>query len=452
MNNLYAWLILLITYLPLQIALNPGANFDLASVRLFIVILSIIWFGKNILNRKAIKKICSVNIQTTSLLIFLVLAGISLFYAQNVFWGMRKIIYFLSIFPLYVLVVSLIDNYSKIKKTFLVLLGSAGLIGLIGLLQFLSQYIFTLEKVYAFWAIHVLPIFSGFNLGSMILAYPSWLVNIKGQTIMRAFSVFSDPHMLSFYLGLILPSVVIVLYIFKNKRRQDKLIIIFTYYLLFVVLLCTFARGSYLAIIATLLVLSGLAGKYLSSPMNYTGKNICKYVFNFLESRKIALCFCIPLLIFILPFTSFSDRFYSSFDLNEGSNTGRLEMWQRASQMGWQHIWQGVGLGNYALSMEARFDYRNPATAHNFYLDLFSEMGIFSVLAWLILILGTVWQLFSKLKNSTEEQKCIIISLIGSLVYFSVHSVFETAVYSPVVLSLFMIILGLSVVVIKKET
>jgi len=58
------------------------------------------------------------------------------------------------------------------------------------LLQFLSQFIFGLEKTYSFWAINILPIFSGFNLGAMILAYPSWLVNVSGETIMRAFSFF----------------------------------------------------------------------------------------------------------------------------------------------------------------------------------------------------------------------------------------------------------------------
>jgi O-antigen ligase len=418
---MFKWLLFLIIYLPFQIAINPGAGFDLASLRVFIVLLFIIWLRKIWKDRSRIWKRCF-QFQGISLFLFLILAAFSLINAQNPIWGVRKIIFLISIFPLYFLVVSLVDNWFKIKKVVLALVIGSGALALIGLVQFLTQFIFGLEKVYSFWAMNILPVFSGFNFGAMILAYPSWLVNVNGQTMMRAFSLFSDPHIFSFYLGLTIPLLIILL-----KSSPKRVFFCGFYCLLVVSLLFSFTRGAYLALIITFLVLAGLIWKYL-------------------EIKKLALLFLLTLLIFIIPGTLISDRFYSSFDLTEGSNLGRLEMWQQAGQAGWEYFWQGVGLGNYSLMVNSSFGYRNPVTAHNFYLDIFSEMGVFTLIVWLVLILGTIGQLFQRLRKPDKplEQKYVLIGLIGSLVYLSIHSFFETPIYNSSLLALLMIILGLS--------
>ncbi len=439
---MFKWLLLFIVYLPFQIALNPeaflrkvgaslGFGVDLASSRVFIVLLFIVWLIKNIISRTKIWHSRFKNLQAFSLFVFLILACFSLIGAENVFWGIRKIIFFISIFPLYFLVVVLVDNWLKIKKIILALVASSGLIALIGFWQFLVSFIFGLEKIYSFWAWHIVPVFSGFNFGALILAYPSWLVNVKGEVILRAFSLFSDPHMFSFYLGLILPLLIVLLGIF----RRHWPILGSLYFLLFIALLLSFTRGAYAAIIVTFLVLVGLLWKYL-------------------EARRIALLLCLSLLIFVVPGTPISDRFYSSFDISEVSNVGRLQMWQQAGQTGLEHFWQGIGLGNYSLVVDAASGYRNPITAHNLYLDLFSEVGFFALLVWLILILGAMGQLFWRLEKSdrlNKEQKYIFVGLIGSLVYFSVHSFFETSIYNPIILAVLMAILGLSTIIIKSK-
>lgn len=424
---MFTWLLLLIAYLSFQIALNPRPDFDLASLRVFIVLLFIIWLVKKIWTSD-VHWASYVRYQDIGLFLFLILAGFSLIGAANIFWGLRKIIFFLSIFPLYFLVVVLVNSWLKIKKIIFVLIISSSFIALIGLGQFLAQFIFSLEGIYDFWGWNIVPVFSGFNFGALILAYPSWLVNLSGQTILRSFSLFSDPHMFSFYLGLILPLVVVWL-----LKTSKKFLLFTVYCLLFVTLLLTFTRGAYLAIIITFLALAGLFWYYL-------------------RVKKIALLLCLSLLIFIIPGTPFADRFYSSFNLIDGSNLGRLEMWQVANQTGQEHFWQGVGLGNYSLAVNANFGYRNPITAHNLYLDIFSEMGILGLIVWLALILGTIWQLFWQMKKTNPEQKYLYLGLIGSLVYLASHSFFETAIYNPVILALLMIILGLSSILCFKKS
>lgn len=332
--------------------------------------------------------------------------------------GVRKLVYFLSIFPLYFLTFDLADCFEKSKKIIRGLAVAAGIFALIGLIQFSAQFIFGLERIYYFWANNILPVFSGFNLGALTLAYPSWLVNISGATAMRAFSFFSDPHMFSFYLGLVLPLAIIL-----SVRGKKYL---YLYPVLFLALCLSFTRGAYLAVIASFLVLSFLFWRYL-------------------DNKKTAWVLLSFLLVFIVPISPISDRFYSSFDLKEGSNLGRLEMWQEAKSLGLKNIWQGVGLGNYYLSVNPDFGYRNPVTAHNLYLDIFSETGVLALAVFLVLIFGTIWQLFQKLRefDLNKERKVLLAGLIGCLVYFSIHSFFETAIYHPSVLALLMVILGL---------
>lgn len=427
---MYFWLLLFIAYLPFQVALNPGFGLDLASSRVFILLLFGAWLAKSWkLGFQWKPSFQDFIFQDACLLGFLLISGFSILAAENYWWGLRKFLFFLSVFPLYFLVRALADSWLKIKRIILVLALGAGLMALIGLSQFFSQFVFGLEKIYGFWAVNITSVFSGFNLGSLILAYPSWLVNVSGQTMMRAFSLFSDPHLLGFYLGLILPLAIILA---NGKKYKNLLFAICC--LLFAAIALTFSRSAYLAIVVSFIILAWLLFKYLSF-------------------KKIPLLLCLSLSIFIIPATPISTRFYSAFNFGEGSNIGRLEMWEQAGRLGRENFLWGVGLGNYSLSIDPAFGFRNPITAHNLYLDIFSEMGIFALMAWLILVLGTIGGLFKIARNTVgadTEHRLIAIGLIGSLVYFSVQSFFETAIYSPVILALLMIILGLAVVLIKE--
>lgn len=439
---MFNWLVLLSFYLPFQIALNPGiflswlglnfaSDFDFASTRLVIVLLFLVWMARFFAPKKRLKG--KVGFIGAGLLVFLALSFFSLFGAEDIGLGIRKLLYFASVFPLYFLVADLASDSKKSSKIIFGLVSGAVLLSFVGVLQFIAQFVFGLENVCRFWAVNVLPVFSGFNLGALILAYPSWLVNVGGQTILRAFSFFSDPHAFSFYLGLILPLTTIFLFrAAKNSWRFVALLLI--YLIMFSGLLLSFARGAYLAIFASFLVVSFLAWKYFGS-------------------RKIPVLLLASLLVFVVPATPFSSRFYSTFDLSEGSNLGRLEMWENASRLGLENFWQGVGLGGYFLSVNPALDYRNPVTAHNFYLDLFSEMGILAFLLWLVLLGGTILFLLGRLKEFWPEQKekYLLVALIGSLVYFSVHSFFETVIYHPSVLAALMILLGLAANFLRKK-
>ena len=81
-------------------------------------------------------------------------------------------------------------------------------------------------------------------------------------------------------------------------------------------------------------------------------------------------------------------------------------------------------------------------------------MGIFALLVWLVLILGTIWGLFNIARSAANidaSHRGTAVGLIGSLVYFSVHSFFETAIYSPIIFAVLMVILGLCSKILSRS-
>jgi O-antigen ligase len=114
------------------------------------------------------------------------------------------------------------------------------------------------------------------------------------------------------------------------------------------------------------------------------------------------------------------------------------------------NLFTGVGIGNYSIYLYPTAEYRTPIYAHNLYLDIGAEMGVFALIIWLVLIAITVWQLYKASRDGDDAQiRILALGLIGSLLWFSVHSFFDTPIYSPTVLAIFMIIISLSVMTVK---
>jgi len=403
----------------------PGV--DLASARLLILLLFLIWLFQSFYFKRKIIWRTWIGI---FLIGFLLVIFISLFQAREVFWGLRKFVYFFSIFPLYFLVLNwfLVKSElvkKRVNQVILIITLASLPVALIGLFQFFAQFVFGSEIIKYFWAKNIVPVFCGANFGQLVVSHPSWWVEIRGKALLRTFSIFSDPHMLSFYLGLVLPIFVACFWFKKEKLFWTGFV------LLFLALCLTFSRGGYLGLIGSFLVLS--SGSYF-----------------YLKEKKLAFVLLFCLLIFIMPGTWVSERFYSIFNLSEGSNLGRLEMWQKAWLLFKERPFFGVGLGNYALYLVSDIGYRNPITAHNLYLEILSETGVFGLLIWLVLFFGLIKNLFSCLSLKKKEEKLLPLGLISSFAYFLIHSFFEISFYHPVILSLLMIFFAVGTVLIDN--
>ncbi len=442
--------LLLCFYLPFQIALNPAQGVDLASLRIFILILFSVWVYDRIknkpphqLNKNKIddlsnideqeqfdkkernwfswcggkKNIFIFDVQTKLILFFLFLSFISLFFAQNYFWSVRKLAYLFSIFPLYFITKDILNSKEKVIKTLASLVWAGAIVAIIGIVQFFSQFIWNYEEIFKVYLSFIGPVFWGENLTQMVRNYPSWLVGVSGQNYFRAIGTFPDPHSFSLFLGMILPISVILFFISKNKIIGGL-----SFVTIFLANILTFARGGYLAIIAGITIFI----------LVFWNKTQTKH--------KIMASLAVIFLFLMLTIPGpVSQRFDSSFDLQEGSNAGRISIWQKSLETIKHKPLFGTGIGNFSLAVDGKIDYRNPIYAHNTYLDIAVEQGILASLVWIFILLVTLWNFWILAKEDM-----IYAGIFTSVIIFSAHSMVETGLYSPIVLSLLLMLFGLT--------
>ena len=402
--------------LPFQFALNPAPTVDLAVIRVLIPLLFLACFY---LPQKIQAVLKNTSVSAYLILLFLGLTVFSLFFSQNITWSMRKLAFLFSIFPIYFVVLFCFNDAQQKRKNIIALTIGGTLVAIFALLQFSCQFFFGLENVYAFLGHSIIPFFLGKTFSQEVLAYPSWLVNSGGTTYMRAFAPFPDPHMLSFYVGMLLPWSIALWATSKNHR---------TFFLLASALLAicdiaTFTRGGYLA-----LVIAAFAVLPLVSPQT---------VWKILSGITLFL-----LLFFVVPknpvTSPVAGRITSTFDLNEGSNQGRLIMWRQALIIISKNP-QGVGIGSYPLAVDPRTTYRTPIYIHNAYLDIASELGIVSAFVFMLILslaLKNFWQL--------SQKNSFYVAGVASLTVFAMHCLVENPLYSVHVLPLFLIMLALA--------
>lgn len=399
-------------YLPFQIALNPAQGIDLASIRVFILILFSAWIFDKFKNKE---KIFIFDTQEKLVILFLLLSSISLFFAQNYIWGARKLLYLFSIFPLYFVARDILQDREKIIKILKTLVLSATLVSIIGILQFLVQFFWDYENISKIYAEYIGPIFWGENLSQMVVNYPSWLVGISGQNYFRAIATFPDPHVFSMFLGMMLPLPVILFF-----SSEKKAIWAFSFSAIFVANILTFSRGGYLAIITGIIVFLVFYWKKIT---------IKHKIMAGLMSMFFVLMFSVP--------GPVSQRFVSSFDSSEGSNVGRIGMWEKSMEIIRKRPFFGTGIGNFSLEVDKNQGYRNPIYAHNTYLDIAVEEGVLTSLVWIFVISITLlnFWIFSK-------KDMLYAGIFTSLIIFSAHSMVETGLYSPIILALFLIVIS----------
>lgn len=424
----------LIFYLPFQIALNISSGIDLASGRLLIVLVFFIWFIKSL----TVKKLdIPYKIIAWLIFAFLGLAVFSAVFSINQDRSFVRLLYFLNIMPLYFIASYYLNSLPNIIKAFFALLSSAVLVSLIGIVQFLAQFYAGIDPVMDFMAKNIAPVFYGQSFSETVLANPSWLVNIGGATILRAISLFPDPHVLAFYLGLIIPLALSLLLFSDNIKLSSKSRILTGFIVLVLVsaLAATFSRAGYIGAFFGIAAIVLLGWKY----------------FNKRIRLAVAALFFIIGVVFLNSASASGglvfQRFLSSFNLSEGSNSERIVNWNRAIKIISDHPLTGVGVGAYSYAVDPRSPVKSAITAHNTYFDIAAEMGFVALLVWIALLATAVKKLaniFYSKNNSSEEVKIIALGLIGSFVWFSVQAVFDTAIYSPVLFAILMIYFGIA--------
>ncbi|OGI22082.1 MAG: hypothetical protein A2808_03595 [Candidatus Moranbacteria bacterium RIFCSPHIGHO2_01_FULL_55_24] len=401
------WIFLL---LPFQFALSPASGIDFALIRVAIPLLFLAWLASGLTKR-------SLNLPSpflfSILLFFAAFSFLSMFWASEPGWAFRKASFlanFLLLFPILWDVAE--EKYVRMRLAKGVVLG-AFVAACIGIFQFFLQFIVGVETLFRFWTNTLLPFFLGENFASAVATYPSLLVNVSGETLMRATAFFPDPHLFSLFMAI---SAFLSLGIFMENRKTFWAIV---FGILTLAVLLAFSRGGYLALFGggTLLGFFRMREHF--------------------SLRTFLICF-LGVLAFLGIFstTPVGTRFFESFSLEEGSNRARLLLWGEALEHIRERPLLGTGLGNYPLAVKPEATYREPIYAHNLFLDLTLELGFIGLLAFILLPLMAIFGSYKVRKDP------LVLGYLGALTAFLVHSFFETPIYSVHVFPLYLLVLA----------
>ncbi len=410
-------------------ALNPVEGVDLASARIIVLAFFLVWLAESLRKKKIIVR---KSLITLFLLSFLFLSLFSLFFAENLFWGIRKALFLLSFFPFYFVIGGLDWNKEEIRRAIKFWVLGSAIMSVIGIAQFFLQFWMGAGKMIVLWQKFLTP-FLGKSFAAAVFEYSSWPVNISGETFFRATAFFPDAHMFSFYLGM---SFFLALGLWRGEEKKffQKVFLISAFLILTADLL-TFSRGGYLGLAVGSLVFGGREIIFFLGKKEKTEKK-----------KLLGLVAGSFLLIFLLLFfTPIGKRTFSSFDMNEFSNTERIKNWKQAVEIIKENPWVGTGLGNYSLAIKPSAEWREPIYAHNLYLDIVAEAGILGGLAFVALLTEGIFAFMKKARANAREKSFyyLYFGIVASFVVFSVHSFFDSALYSVHILPLLIFLLSL---------
>lgn len=405
--------------LPFQFALSPVPGVDLAVVRVVTLTLVLVWLIRSLVMKKLM---LPEGWSAFFLLMFLFLAVLSLLWAENAVFAGRKILFLVSFLPLFLVLTSWLREYPEEKNTLAkAFIFGAFLAAVCGIAIFLLQFFLGAPRVFALLTGQILPFFLGASFGQSVASYPSLLVNISGETLLRASGFFPDPHMFSVYLGMAVP---IAFGIFLTETKKSFWLLLFLVILLADLL--TFSRGGYVG-----LLFGGLLFFFsVSTSFSWERKHVVWGLVG------------VMVLVFLFSFSPLGTRLLSSFSKGDGSNIERLRLWGEASVHVVERPLLGVGLGNYPLLVKPAATYREPIYAHNLYLDIALELGLVGLVSFLALIgiaLGRAW------KSWQQHRQYCSVSVVVSLVVFLGHSFFETPLFSVHALPALLLLLAIGV-------
>ena len=467
--------------IPLFIALPITESFDcMANWRILLVVLFFVLFFKHGISvslfkgasgKWQLKEKLNHNLLEYLTGVFLIIGALSLFVADDIWVGAKKIIFLINIFLLFLI----IRNLSAINKNIIPKLISAIKVAIgitlgIGFIQLISVFFVSLSSFWYFWDRHVISVFYGQNLSDLLSYSNTWFSYYAYQPpTLRMFSVFPDSHSFAFFCILSVPFFLTAVFL-RQKRNMRKL---FSNYVLLAACLMAIifsgSRGAWVSAFGALIVfLLGILLFYSPTIRSKTDFFIPKDFGKWKKKIQLVLG-CLIMFFLLFPISSgilllsqkaqmgkslktekisLFERARSIADFAETSVKGRLEIWQRTTDSIMMRPILGVGIGNYPFIINEKMSsVKKGASAHNLYLDVASEMGIFALLVLLVifwLIFKKFWLVFQgKESLNSPESRAWGSFFILALVWILGYSLFDVVLLNDKVFLFFIANLAL---------
>jgi O-antigen ligase len=282
------------------------------------------------------------------------------------------------------------DKY--LKRALVAVLIVAGIIGIDAIAQF----------------------FIGFDL---FRHSPAFVVSIPNGTACRGLTAsFKHYNGFGAYLTVVLSLAIALLFSPKklNLPKPKQVLLFLLNGLLAVCLLLAGSRGAWLGFICGLTLMILLCRQY---------KRLILLTGSFIGA--------------LIVFPALRERIFSI--LRPEGDSLRFGVWRAAFRLIRENPFLGKGIGTFMAYYRQQRPDISPVYAHNCYLQIWAETGIFSLLTF-ILFLSLI--LYKGIKAYRKKTNPLLLGLICGLFGFLVHCFFDSHLYSLQLAFLFWLMLG----------
>ena len=157
----------------------------------------------------------------------------------------------------------------------------------------------------------------------------------------------------------------------------------------------------------------------------------------FLRRFKILLAFICIILLILLVAPDIRERFLFTFQ--KGGDATRFMLWRGAWSMIKEKPFLGKDLGTFMIYMPEYTHQKTIQYAHNSFLQIWAEAGIFGLLAFLLFVTAV---LSKAIRSIRANKNFILLGAFCGVCGFLAHSFFDSQLYSLQLSILFWFMLG----------
>lgn len=476
--------------IPFYIALPITAGFDSFNMwRVIVILIALKWFFIvktdiiNFLKQRVAKDTlhglyARNKIEALGLLLF-VLAFISLGKSVFLFDGAKRLIYFINLSLIFPVIVWTFKNkqisLGEISKNINV---SIALIVAAGYIQLTSTYFLNLTEFMMFWAGQIQLGFYGTNWSNIVFSANTWFsYNTGFFPKLRMFSTFPDSHTFPLYILFGFPAVIAVSFDkIKNislKTRnwianRKTVLIAGILFLAFLAIVLSGTRGIWISVLFPMAFIF-LTAKF-PKLARYFDFSLEKSTIGQDAIKKINAALLLFFIAFAASYAVLSkeqflfknetpqqqskmlSRVLSIIDTSETSNNIRLEIWKASLKSIAQNPLLGVGIGNFPVILNQNISsLKAGASAHNLYLNIWAETGIFSlVLFAAICLLALKYSREIFLQSDDEKTKVYSYAFFLYSLWIFGYNLTDAALFDEREFLMFILSIGI-IVGVKKQ-
>ncbi|MCL6471231.1 MAG: O-antigen ligase family protein [Firmicutes bacterium] len=348
---------------------------------------------------------------TWTFLVFILFAAVSSIVAPSITEAVSAIVRYSGYFALAFIVGRTIDSREKLTKILYLMIASG-----------VASAIYGVYEIYRFM-----------NLPQ---AEKEFYFIATGDVIPRIASTFGNSNFYAEYLVILIPITFALA--FSQRRFIQKLAMLAIAIFLLSILVQTYTRGSWLATGVGVVLMSAL-----------------------MQVRLLWLWVAVFVIALIIE-PRVASRLISIIDITGGSAGFRMKLWNIAIGVICEHPWVGTGIGNFYAAFTA-YVFTHPGAsvgwvaygAHNSFLTIWAETGVFGMLSFAAIILISVKY---GLYMAREKAKDNLLSWVNSAILaavagFSINGLTSNSFQHPQAAVFFWVLLGLQITIdgLKSE-